>query len=79
MFLDLSKLYELFVGVALTELLELGETLDVIALDTSEVSARTNLRNNPCSLNTLRKTTNDVRAAFVVILSNLYVGCHMWA
>ena len=79
MFLDFSELYELFVGVTLPELLELSKTLNVVALDTSEVTARTDLRNNPCPLNTLSKTTNDVRAAFVVILSNLYVGCHMWA
>ena len=79
MFLDLSKLDHLFVGVALVELLELGKTLDVSTLDTSEISATTHLWNDAGALYALGKTANHVRTAFVVIFCYFNIGSHMWA
>lgn len=78
-FLNLSKLHQLFVRFSLFKLLELCKTLYVAALNAGEVTTSTHLWNDASALYALGKAANHIRAAFVIVLCNLDVGCHMWA
>jgi hypothetical protein len=75
---DLSELEELLVGDFLYELLEASSATDVVTLDASVVTAAADARNYTCALYALLEAANNVRAAFVVVLVDLYIGCHKW-
>ena len=78
-FLYFSKLEETLVSFFFDKLLETTELLYVATLDTSVVTASSDLLNNASTLNTLLEASDDVCAAFVVVFINCYVCCHMWA
>ncbi len=75
----LAELEELFVCLLLGELLEASHAVYVAALDATVVAAPADFLDDTRALDALLKTSNDVRAALVVVFFNLDVYCHMWA
>ena len=61
---DLTELQELFVGFLALKGLEALGLLYVLRLDAHMVSARTNLRDDACTLHTLGEAANEIRCAF---------------
>lgn len=77
-FLDLTKFELFFVVLLLSEFLQACFATYVFALGASVVADLSHAWNDPRTLHTLCEPTDHVGAAFVLILFNLYVCCHMW-
>ncbi len=75
-FCNLAELEELLVVNLLDELLETSHAANVTALYAAVVTTTADAWNNASALNALLEAANDVRAAFVGVLFDLYVGSH---
>jgi hypothetical protein len=77
--LDLAQLELLFVGFCLHELLKLRFFPYVLALCACVIADLADARNDPRALHALGESSDDVRAALVLVFFYLNVCCHMWA
>lgn len=77
--LYLTELEKLLIGLLTGELLQFRHSFDIATLHAAVVAGTTDFLNDTSTLDTLLKTTNDIRATLVVVTFDLDVYCHMWA